>query len=676
MVREMRAAFGVGLLLLAALTVPPVAWAQTGSLQSDSLRHYELSEIVIGDTTVSPAQPSPVLRVPLAEIVRMGAPDVAAAARLVPSAHAQTNSRGETLVYVRGAGERQVAVFFDGALLNVPWDNRVDLGLVPASVLGGIGVVNGGASVLYGTNTLGGAVLLSTRSLERTGSVTEVGLVGGTAGTRRIEAMHLVRRGSRSLLAAGGWSSVDGIPVPAGAELPYQASTDGLRPNTDRRLAHVFLRGSIDRAGRRLGVSVLHVDSEQGVAAEGHLDPAVESVRYWRYPLWRMTMLTVNGQADLGWAGRARMTVWGSRFRQRIDQYASSSYADLADRQDDRDGTLGLRMIVDRATGPGTLRLAVNALTSGHRQTEAGVDDAGTPVPEPEQRYRQHIWSTGAEYGLELAGRGRLLAGVSLDGLATPQTGDKPARDPQTAWSGTLGGVVDLPSEWALRASVGRKLRFPTPRELFGTALRRFLVNDDLRPESAWSAELGMDRVFTESSIHVTAFLRRTVDVIDQENVTVDGERLRRRVNLDGSRAVGVELFGRLEPEEGLELEGNVTVMDARVTGQAGRSRLVEKPDVLGTLTATWTARWGGAVTVQAVYTGRAWGLGTENELVALPRVLQVHARVAWRRYLRGSGLFTEIFVRGDNLTDALLLPQLGLPAAGRMFRAGVSLSF
>jgi iron complex outermembrane receptor protein len=662
------------MVVAAAVTAISVR-AQSGSQHADSLRHYELSEIVIGGTATRIAEAAPVRRVHLAEIVRLAAPDVASVARLVPSVHAQTNSRGETLVYIRAAGERQVATFLDGALLNVPWDNRVDLGLVPASVLGGVGVVGGAGSVLYGTNTLGGAVLLSSRSLEHTGSVTDISTLAGTQGTRRIDAMRLVRRGPRSLLAAAGWSRTDGVRVPGGAELPYGGSVDGIRLNSDRRLAHVYVRGDLEGSGGRAGLSVLHVDSEQGVAPEGHLDPDIEPVRYWRYPIWRMTMLTLNGRLGLGSFGSGRVTAWASRFRQRIDQYASDDYAALTDRQDDEDLTFGTRMIVERQLRRGYVRMAVNALTSTHDQVDLAAGPGEALGVATDERYRQHVWSVAAEYGGDLSDRTRAVAGVSLDGIATPLTGDKPDRDAQVDWAAAAGAAVDLSPGWHLRLAAGRKVRFPTPRELFGTALNRFLVNENLKPETAWSSEVALVRAHENGHVEAVAFVRRTFDTIDQENVTVDGERLRRRINLDGSSVVGLEITGEMEPKDGLEIEGVLTVMRIRPTGDAERSRLVEKPDVLGTVTATWTTRWGGAATLQAVYTGRSWGLDPDNALVPLPRVTQVNARLAWRHYLSGRGIFTEVFVRGDNLFDVVVLPQLGLPGPGRSGRLGVSLS-
>lgn len=665
-----------GILAVVALLSAGQVTAQSGSQRSDSLRHYEMSEIVIGGTALRSADPSPIRRVALAEIVRLTSPDVASIARLVPSAHAQTNSRGETLVYVRGAGERQVAVFLDGALLNVPWDNRVDLGLVPSSVLGAIGVVGGAGSVLYGTNTLGGALLLSSRSMEGDGSVTDIGVVGGTQGTRRIDAMHVLRSGNRKFLAAAGWSESDGYSVPSGADLQPGGSVDGIRLNTDKRLAHVLLRADLEGRDSRVGASVLHVDSEQGVAPEGHLDPAIDGIRWWRYPVWRMTMLTVNGQKSLGSLGTGRVTAWATRFQQRIDQYASESYADIGDRQDDDDLTFGTRMILERALRQGVFRVAVNALTSTHDQVDATVDSVGILRSEGESRYRQHIWSIGGEYGLTLSDRARAMAGVSWDGTATPLTGNKPARESQLAWGATLGSSVDLDNAWSLRLVTGRKVRFPTPRELFGVALNRFLVNPDLKPESAWSSQATLAWAHEAGGLEITPFFRRTWDTIDQENVVVEARRLKRRINLDGSSVVGVEITADVEPDDGLEVEAALTVMRIRPTGDREREYITEKPDVLGTATVTWTARWGGAATLQVVYTGRAWGLDPENALVALPRAVQVNARLAWRHYLSERGIFLEVFARGDNLFDSVLLPQLGLPAPGRHGRMGFSLSF
>jgi iron complex outermembrane receptor protein len=87
---------------------------------------------------------------------------VADALRGLPGVSVRTNSRGETVARVRGSDERQTLVFLDGAPLAVPWDGRVDIGLIPAGLLGGLSVRKGAGAIEYGANAVAGVVDLTT----------------------------------------------------------------------------------------------------------------------------------------------------------------------------------------------------------------------------------------------------------------------------------------------------------------------------------------------------------------------------------------------------------------------------------------------------------------------------------------------------------------------------------
>ncbi|MBO6576123.1 MAG: TonB-dependent receptor [Rhodothermales bacterium] len=661
-------------LLLAALALLLTAGdsrAQTGSAEEDSLRFYELSEIVVGGRPNGGrvAEAGSVRRVSLARIVRTDAPDVAGLTRLLPSAHLQTNSRGESLIYLRGGGERQVSVFLDGALLNVPWDNRVDLAAVPASVLGGMQVTQGASSVLYGTNVLGGVVNLSTRALEGDGVLSELTLAGGSGRFARVDGMHVRRRGPSSIIVAAGLNRQDGYTLGENTELPFNEGADGLRLNTDRRIAHGYARVSRRWTRSEGGLSVLLVDAAKGVAPEGHLDPTLERVRFWRYPDWRTVMLAGNFSMVPSERTRLRASAWGTGFSQRIDQFQGRNYASLEAFQEDRDVTVGTRISAERMLRGSLLRGAVNLLTSGHRQWET---ESGMPAGEDEA-YRQHTASVGGEWaGGE---RVRWLVGGNVDQFATPRTAGKPGGRTFRAWGGTAALEADLNAVTTARVTLGRKVRFPTMRELFGTALNRFVVNESLRPESAILLDAGIRRVDARGHVELTAFLNRTRDTIDQTNVTVEGERLRQRINLEGSRVLGAEVVAHRELNERIELDASVTLTDPAVLDDPERSVLVEKPDVLALLGLSVKPATPHLLSVEAAYTGRAYGLDPDNSLVALPRVLQLNLRASTRTY-RSSGLFMEFFARLDNLTDQSVFPQLGLPGPGRTFQLGVSLAY
>ncbi|NNE70114.1 MAG: TonB-dependent receptor, partial [Rhodothermales bacterium] len=166
-----------------------------------------------------------------------------------------------------------------------------------------------------------------------------------------------------------------------------------------------------------------------------------------------------------------------------------------------------------------------------------------------------------------------------------------------------------------------------------------------------------------------------TWDTIDQQNVEVDGERRRQRINLEGSRVLGLELVGNVDPGGVLSARYSATVSSGRALGDTDRERLVEKPGTLLSLGLTAAPRGGSTLSAEFVYTGDAYGLDPDNVLVELPDVLHINVRASMRHYTSG-GLFGEIFLRLDNLTDRSVFPQLGLPGPGRTVQVGLSLAW
>ncbi len=643
------------------------------------LRHHIPGEIVVRGQG-EPAErrtANTMQRVPLAAIAGADAPAIEGALRRIAGLHLQTNSRGETLAYLRGAGERQMAVFFDGALLNVPWDNRVDLGLVPSDVVGEIIVAKGVPSVLYGTNVLGGALNMISHDLTHPGRYTHFTAGGGSMGVRRASLAHLGRHNRVSYAFSGGVASRDAFAVSRRADLPFGQDETRRRTNTDRESVNLFGRITYGtEEGARFGLSILSVDGKKGVAPEGHVDSRHVPVRYWRYPDWSTSMAIATASLPMQRA-LFRGTFWGSTFDQTIEQYDGASYSRRQAQQEDEDITVGTRLTLEADAGPGQLGLAVNALTSRHQQTDS---DSSPQALDVLQTFRQHVWSTGAEY--TLPGVTRLILGASIDGIATPETGNKPPRRAQMDYGLNAGFVYSPADAWTIRAAGGRKVRFPTMRELFGDALGRFLVNEKLRAESSLTSEIAiaMDRARVRAGAIV--FYQRTFDTIDQRMVVVKGEDVprRQRVNLDGSRVTGIELelvsrvvYG-LGIEGHLDLEGNLTWMRPRALLPDRQEPLVEKPGILGLATATYRHPGGFSAVFEGVYTGQAHGLAPDNELVPLASSLVLNTRIAM---LLLSGRWgVQFYGRLNNVTDEVVLPQLGLPGPGREAVVGIDITF
>ncbi len=97
--------------------------------QTDTIKTYNMKAIVVKSGFV--LEPKTIKEIQLNELAKSDAASISELAKFIPSVKMQTNSRGESLFYMRGANERQSALFFDGVALNIPWDNRVDLSMLP-----------------------------------------------------------------------------------------------------------------------------------------------------------------------------------------------------------------------------------------------------------------------------------------------------------------------------------------------------------------------------------------------------------------------------------------------------------------------------------------------------------------------------------------------------------------
>jgi iron complex outermembrane receptor protein len=639
---------------------------------------YSLNEIVVlderGGTTRSV---STVQRIEPQAIERQDAADVSELAPLVPATHVQTNSRGQTILYFRNAGDRQVGQFFDGALLNIPWDNRVDISLIPASVVEGITVTKGVPSVRYGANVLGGAVNFQSRTLDAPGRQTELKAALGTAEQRRATVTHLGRTDRWDYTAAVQYTERGDQPLPDGANLEFNQPRADRRVNTDRQLVSGFGRASYRfDGGGQMGVSLLHVDAEQGVAPEGNATKP--QTRYWRYPLWQKTTLITSGRGSVGTNTSIRGAAWGSRFAQDIADYRSVAYDTLNQVQQGRDLTGGLRLIGSQNLPVGTLTLALNGLTSRH---EKGTVFSGQTDAEPDSTttFQQHIFSAGLEYEAQVHSRMEVSAGANLDGADYPQTGPFPERDPFYAWGLTSGLRVDVADGWALRGAAGRKSRFPTMRELYGAAIGKFVPNPNLKPVTAWIGEVGFEHRSPSFFVGSAAFLNRVRNTIDKRTIQ-EGPNAgkEQRINLEGARIYGVETRVRWTPTEPLVLDGNVTWSHSRgFTDDGETQKLDEKPGLLGTGTISYDFPVGLSVMGQARYTGNVYARNEQNEFVTLPSSPStvLDARLSYELSSVTDLVDGRVYLRGENLTDEVVFIGLGLPRAGRSFRVGLDLT-
>ncbi|RBA24510.1 TonB-dependent receptor [Herminiimonas fonticola] len=171
--------------------------------------------------------------------------------------------------------------------------------------------------------------------------------------------------------------------------------------------------------------------------------------------------------------------------------------------------------------------------------------------------------------------------------------------------------------QWALKASLGRAIRFPTVSELYQGSLdpaTNILSRNDpnLKPEKSWTSELTAERDLGKGLLRTTIFHEDTKDALySQLNVATNVTNIQ---NVDQMRTTGLEVAYQENDVAllGLDLSGSVTFADSKTIKNANNPASVGKwqprvPKWRASALATYRPdeRW--AYTFGARYSGRQY---------------------------------------------------------------------
>ncbi|WP_164155685.1 TonB-dependent receptor plug domain-containing protein [Sandarakinorhabdus rubra] len=582
------------------------------------------------------------------------------ALRGLPGVAIRTNSRGETSPRVRGGEERQTLVFLDGAPLAVPWDGRIDLGLIPAGIIGSLSVRKGAGAIEYGANAVAGAVDLQSR---RSGAVAQA--QAGPFGMANLSGAAALSLGDLDVTLGVAHQAQDALVVARTSALPFSQPPGRRRFNTDLSATSLFGAVGGRAGGLTWRASLLHIDARRGIAPESDRDPAVNAPRYWRYPDWQLTQAQAALELPVGGA-TARVVAWRQWFGQAILAYRDASYTSLRAREDNDDDTAGARLTLTHAAGPATLRWSLSHSQADHLQTDTQFP-AG--VPGPVLRYRQTLSSGGVEADVPLGARTGLTLGLGLDRSSNPITGDKPAQPARQAATFSAALKTRLSDTLVLSLSGGRRNRFASARELFGEALGRFAPNPELAPEQVWLADAELVWRTTRLTLTVNPFWTRATGSIGQRLLVVDGRTLRQRFNQGPATSFGLDAALQLPLAAGITLEMTGSALHAEADGQP----LPQRPFHEAMLAIDWAPGEAFDARIEARHIGPARDLGPDGRLARLPPATEFNLRTRLP-LTRIAGARLSLIGAIDNIGNAVTFTQLGLPLPGRTWRIGLRL--
>ena len=474
-------------------------------------------------------------------------------------------------------------------------------------------VTRGAASVLYGSNAMGGAINIITRQPNFLGNRGRIKMLGGSYGTFRGSATEQYSDGRFSLTANVGHDR-----------------TDGHRVNSAFRSTSGMLKASYD------------------ISASWRLSGDINVVKAYSENPGTVERPMFEGTADI-----TRMMSWISL----------ENHYGVTDGGINLYYNSGRHLINDGYAQGGTpqpflfhstdYQGGVNVFQAFHpfegSTLTAGIDVklyGGNAYRNPETEYYADHKKLHEEAGYLLAQQ--LIGPLTLEGGIRMEHHSLYG----TEWI-PQAGVSVLPWTGAsLKLSASKGFRTPNLRELYMYAV----ANEDLKPERAWSydftyAQHLMDgRLNTELSL----FYTKGSNIIEVN--VVDGKRANRNVGAFENK--GVEFSADFRAADRLRFNANYSYLHM---GTIYTGAPVHKAYVSGTWTPGRFSANIGLMGIKDLY------LSTGEDAVKSSYV-DLKCRLAYRVLD-----WLTVFVRGENLLDRDYQTMLGFPEPGITVLGGIS---
>ncbi|GAB2728346.1 TonB-dependent receptor [Melaminivora jejuensis] len=496
---------------------------------------FELGTVTVTGSPV-PAAPASEAALGQQEIARNNADTVSEAVRLLPGVSlSRVGARNEEMIYLRGFDSRQVPVYVDGVPLYVPYDGYVDFSRFTTFDLAEIRVAKADASLLYGPNTLGGAINLVTRKPAR--PFEGDARLGLGAGQMRKAAVNLGgNQGAWYYQLGTSYLDADGFPLPKGFKDYKRQPTDtgSRRENayrTDQRLS--FKLGLTPNATDEYALGYVRQEGEKGNPVYAGTSAQRNAVRYWRWPYWDKDSVYFLSTTRIGADNVLKTRLYHDSYKNGLDIYGDASYGSHDPTSAYQDTSKGTTFEwANYSLRRHELRLAAHYKVDEH-------DDAG-------QFYRDVTTSLVAEDSIALGERWRLNLGVSHEKRDARQVYYWPKGSANATNGLARLSYALTPQGDEVYAVISHKTRFPTIKDRYSARMGRALPNPDLKPESANHFELGVSaRPWAGGTGQAAVFYSRVRDQIQTVVVSsgaCGGSTCDQAQNVGRTRSLGLEL--------------------------------------------------------------------------------------------------------------------------------------
>jgi outer membrane cobalamin receptor len=504
-----------------------LAYAQQPTEEQKKKPPVELFETVIVNADWErpeiPESPTTIEEVTAEQLQQRSVTNIGQALELLPGVQFRVaRSKSEEQVTIRGFEQEKVLVLMDGIPVSLPFEGQINLADIPVQNIASIKLIKGIGSVLYGANGMGGVINVITKRGESKPSFSAQ-YEGSQYAASNIQVGHGWKKGPFSYYAAFSHREGNGYPLagsfalPQGilnnmASAPTNPSTikNTLIPTDEHSRDNAYYQrnaftftGTIALGSKNtLGVSVEHYFSDYGVPPtvivrenKGQ-KKLFYYPRYWRYTDWNRTTVNAIEESRLTENFTIKVRGFYDKYGNTLASYDNPSYTTQNLTSPFSGNTLwddydaGFTAYAYYKGIPGSdLRIGLNFRRDVH-QSSTLLPPGGTT-----DNLSSDTMSVGIEDEIRIGQKFSMTPGASFDYLNKRiryQSGvdQDPGKD-VPAFSPQIGAHYAASSHVSIYGSIGRKLRFPTMRNLYSDGVVGPIGNPDLKQESTINLEAG-----------------------------------------------------------------------------------------------------------------------------------------------------------------------------------------
>lgn len=660
-------------IMLALLTLP-----QAGTVRAENTKDaasvFTLGEIEVSGK-VDDNKNVTIDRIDAEEIRDFNRNSVADAANLLPGVTASvTGARNEQTLYVRGFDIKHVPLFLDGIPIYVPYDGYPDLARFKTFDLSEIIVSKGFTSVLYGPNTMGGAINMVSRRPEKTfeGNVGAGYSSGNTYNTYMNAGSNqenwYIQTGASYLNSDYFRLSDDFQPV--------KTEKGGQRDNSYQQDEKVNVKvGFTPNKDDEYAFSYIYQHGEKGTPPYAGTDPSV-TARYWQWPYWDKQSYYFTSMTKFIDVGYLKSRAFHDIFKNSLFSYDDDTYTTISKKyafksnyDDYTDGAsieLGTPLIPHNL-----LKLALHYKLDVHR--EKNSESA------PAQTFKDQILSAGLEDTITFTDAIYAITGISYDTIKTLDAQNVTSSGQITDFpAGTTSGVnpqlgffYQPSKDSTIHVSAAQKTRLPTIKDRYSYKLGTAIPSPDLDSEKSTNYEIGYENKQIQNIYwKSTVFYNDVTDYI--QSIKVPDPNISGATTLQNQNIGKVSLSG-FESElsaylfTSLQLGCNYTFTSAENKSDASELINIPQHKLVPYLKYTLFDRW--SVLADAEFDSKRY---SSSDGVQVAQGFTV-ANLKFG-YDFGNGFLAETGIK--NIFDKDYELQEGYPEAGRTLFANVRYSF